>query len=355
MSSLSKPYLQATVSHSGREEEDEAPLLLWLCPHTCLTLDQARVMFLYRPPDAENGYGESFRTCHDKYCCFEVSNGVIHSFVDQHTLILRTHLTLFRVQGCEDYNEASKRSFTVQRVGLALSHLKFPICRHIRTDDFHVLDHFTPSCIYLPKEDGTKVPCTCKNLECPGSHTGKQHYRACLDCRREGCYTAFGFLASPTSWDGRRDLELHLDLFRDLGCMENSHAPGWRCHAYDKGSMDQIAQNWQLWIDSIGQEEIKSDWLSKSFRLDRIANFFIDKLGVFKPTSSSTLSISPRGHNLQSGNERAQGSETPRRNKLNTCREIRYPHRIPRRKCVLMCCRHGSKNIHPSARGGFRC
>jgi hypothetical protein len=106
MSSLSKPYLQATVSHSGREEEDEAPLLLWLCPHTCLTLDQARVMFLYRPPDAENGYGESFRTCHDKYCSFEVNNGVIHSFTDQHTLILRTHLTLFRVQGCEDYNEA---------------------------------------------------------------------------------------------------------------------------------------------------------------------------------------------------------------------------------------------------------
>jgi hypothetical protein len=355
MSILSEPHLQPAASHSGREEEDEAALLLWLCPHTCVTLDQARAMLLYRPPDAEDGYSERLRTCHDKYCGLDVTNSVLHSFHDQHTLILRTNLTLFRIQGCEDYNEASKRSFTVQRVGLALSHLKFPICRHIRTDNFHVLEHFTPSCIYLPKEDGTDVPCTCRNPEYPHSHTGNNHYSACLGCRKEGCYTAFGFRACPTSWDGRKDLLLRLDLFRDLGCMENSHAPGWRCHAYDEGEIDQIAQDWQLWIDSIGLQEVKSGGLSKSLRLDRIANFFVDKLGIFKSTSSSTLSISPRGHNQQPGNERLRGSDTPHRNKPNTCREIRYPRRIPRRKCVLMSCRHGSKNIHPSARGGFRC
>jgi hypothetical protein len=355
MSTLSKSYLQPTVSHSGREGEDEAALLLWLCPHTCLTLDQARIMFLYRPPDAENTYGERLHTCHDEYCGFEVTNSVLHTLADQHSLMIRTNLTLFRIQGCEDYHEASRRSFTVRRVGLALSHLKFPICRHIRTDAFHVLGHFTPSCIYLAKEDGTYAPCTCRNHEYPGSHTGNQHYSVCLDCRREGCYTAFGFRACRTSWDGRKDLLLKLDLFRDLGCMENSHAPGWRCHAYDKGNIDQIAQNWQLWIDSIGQEEMEPGGLSKSFRLDQIANFFVDKLGILKSTSRSTSSISPQSHSQQPENEKTRGSDTPRRKKPNTCQEIQYPHHIPRHKCVLMSCRHGSKNIHPSARGGFRC
>jgi hypothetical protein len=343
MSTLSKPCLLPTVSHSGREEEDEAALLLWLCPHTCLGLDQARAMFLYRPPDAEDCYLENLPCGHDKYCCFEIINTLIHTFSVQHILVLRTCITLFRIQGCEDYDDASKRSFTVQRVGLALSHLKFPICRHIRTDDFHVLDHFTPSCIRLPKGDGTEVPCTCKNREYPNSHTGYQHYRVCLDCCREGCHTTFGFRACPTSWYGRRDLLLQLDLIRDLGCMENSHAPGWRCHAYDKGKIDQIAQDWQLWIDSIGQEEMKSGGLSETFRLGRITNFLVDKLGIFKSTSRSTSSISPRGHSQQPGNERAQGSDAPRRSEPNTCREI------------LMGCRHGSKNIHPSASGGFRC
>ena len=158
MSTLSKPYLQPAVLHSGREEEDEAALLLWVCPHTCLTLDQACTMFLYRPPDAKDGYLERLRTCNDKYCSFEVINSVLHSFHDQHTLMLRTNFILFRIQGCEDYNEASKRNFTVQRVSLALSHLKFPLCRHIRTDASHAIDCFNPSCIYLPKGDGTNVP-----------------------------------------------------------------------------------------------------------------------------------------------------------------------------------------------------
>lgn len=346
MSTLSKPYLQPAVSHSGREKEDEAALLLWVCPHTCVTLDQARAMFLYRPPDAEDGYTERLSTCHDEDCRLEVINSVLHSFRDQHTLTLRTNFTLFRIQGCEDYNEASKRSFTIQRVSLALSHLKFPMCRHIRTDASPVLDHFNPSCLYLPKGDGTDVPCTCRDREYPGSRAGNHHYLACLGCRKEGCDTEFGFRACPTTWDGRKDLLLQLDLYRDLGCMENSHAPGWRCHAYDEGKIHQIAQDWQLWIDSIGLQEVKS---GTSLRLDRIANFLVDKLGIFKSTSSSTLPVSPRGHNQQPGNERVRGSDTPRRNKPNTRRGI------PRRKCVLMSCRHGSKNIHPSARGGFRC
>jgi hypothetical protein len=330
-------------------------LLLWVCPHTCVTLDQARAMFLYRPPDAKDGYTERLRTCHDEYCPLEVVNSVLHSFHDQHTLTLRTNFTLFRIQGCEDYNEASKRFFTVQRVSLALSHLKFQMCRHVRTDASDVLDHFNPNCIFLPKGDGTDVPCTCRDREYPLSRPGNHHYRACLGCSEEGCDTVFGFRACPTTWGGRKDLLLQLDVHRVLGCMENSHAPGWRCHAYDEGNIDQITQDWQLWIDSIGQEEVKSGGSSKSLRLGRIADFLVDKLGIFKSTSSSTLSISSRGHNQQPGNERARGSDTLRRNKPNTCREIQYPHRIPRRKCVLMSCRHGSKNIHPSARGGFRC
>jgi hypothetical protein len=355
MSILSEPHLQPAVSHSGREEEDEAALLLWLCPHTYVTLDQARDMFLYRPPDAEDGYTERLRTCHDEYCRFEVINSVTHSFRDQHTLTLRTNLTLLRIQGCEDYNEASKRSFTVQRVNLALSHLKFPMCRHIRTDAYNVINCFNPSCIYLPKWDGTNVSCTCRDHESPFSQAGDHHFRACLGCRKEGCETVFGFRACATTWDGRKDLLLQLELYRGLGCMENSHAPGWRCHAYYEGKIDQITRDWQLWIDSIGLQEVKSGGLSKSLRLDRIANFLVDKLGIFKSTSSSTFPISPRGHSQQPGNERARGSDMPRRNNPNTRREIRYPHRIPRRKCVLMSCRHGSKNIHPSARGGFRC
>lgn len=355
MSILSKPHPQPAVSHSGREEEDEAALLLWVCPHTCMTLDQACAMFLYRPPDAEDGYIERLCTCHDEYCSFEVTNSVLHSFHDQHTLMLRTNLILLRIQGCEDYNEASERSFTVQRVSLALSHLKFPMCRHFRTDSSHVLNSFNPSCTYLPKGDGTDVPCTCRVRGYPFSRAGDHHYRACLDCRKEGCKTVFGFRACATTWDGRKDLLLQLDLWRGLGRMENSHAPGWRCHAYDEGKIDQIAQDWQLWVDSIGLQEVKSGGLSKNLRLDRIANFLVDKLSIFKSTSSSTLSTSPRGHSQQPGNERARGSDTPRRNKPNTRREIRYLHRIPRRKCVLMSCRHGSKNIHPSTRGGFRC
>jgi hypothetical protein len=349
MSTLSKPYLQPAVPHSGREEEDEAALLLWLCPHTCVTLDQARAMLLYRPPDAKDGYTESFRTCPDAHCHFEIVNCVQHSFHNQHTLELRTNLTLFRVQGCEDYNEASKQSFTAQRVRLALSHLKFRICRHIRTDASPVLDHFNPSCVYLPKEDGTYVSCTCRDPEYPLSYQGAYHYRACLSCSKAGCNTRFGFRAFTKMLDGRKDLVLVLDLYRGLGCMENSRAPGWRCHAYDEGTIGQIAQDWQLWIDSIGQEEVKSGGLSKSPRLDRIANFLVDKLGIFKSSSSPTLSISPRGHNQQPGNERAQGSDTLRGNKQNTCREIQYS-----RKCVLIGCRHGSENIHPSAKGGFR-
>jgi hypothetical protein len=349
MSTLSKPYLQPTSPHSGREGEDEAALLLWLCPHTCLGLDQARAMFLYRPPDAENGYGEGLRCCHDKYCDLEVINSVLHSFGDQHTLTLRTSLTLLRIQGCEDYHEASERSFTVRHVGLALSRLKFPICRHITTEDPHVLEHFTPSCFCLPKEGGTDVLRIYDSCEYLCSHTGNQHYRQCFDCRDEGCYTAFGFRGCPTSWDGRRDLLLQLDLYRDLGCMENSHTPGWRCHAYDERKIGQLAQDWRLWIDSIGQQELLSGGFSKRLDLDRIANFLVDNLGIFKSTSSSTLSISPRFHNQQ------PGSDTSRRNKPTTRLEIWYPYRIPRCKCVLMSCRYGSKKIRPSARGGFRC
>jgi hypothetical protein len=189
------------------------------------------------------------------------------------------------------------------------------------------------------KGDGTEVPCTCRD----------GHYRVCVDCRREGCDTIFGSRACATIWDGKKDLMLQFDLWRDLGCVENSHAPGWKCHAYDDEKIHQIAQDWQLWIDSIGLQEVKSGGLSKSLRLDRIANFLVDKLGAFRSTLGLTLPISPRGRGQQPRNKRARGSDTPRRNKPNTRREI------PRRKCVLMSCRHGSKSIHPSARGGFGC
>lgn len=328
MSILGKPYLP---SHPGREGEGEAALLLWLCPHTCVTLDQARVMFLYRPPDAKGGYTERLRTCHDSYCTFEVNSSVKHSFHDQHTLTLRTCLTLLLIQGCEDYHEASERFFTVRRVGLALSRLKFPICRHITTEDSYVLEHFTPSCFYS-RDD--------KNGEYLCSHTGKQHYRQCFDCRDRGCYTAFGFRSCPTSWDGTKNLLLQLDVYRDLGCMENSHTPGWRCHAYGKGKIDQLAQDWRLWIDSIGQQELIPGRFSN---LGRIANFLADKLGIFKPTSSSMLSTSPQYHSQQPGSEGARRSDMLR----GKC--------IPRRKCVLTSCRYGNKEIRPSARGGFRC
>jgi hypothetical protein len=158
MSTLSKPYPQPVVSHSGREEEDEAALLLWVCPHRCVTLDQARAMFLYRPPDAQDGYMERLHTCHDEYCRFDVINTLQYSFHDQHTLMLRTDLALLRIQGCEDYDEASKRSFTAQRVSLALCHLKLPMCRHLRTDTSHVMDYFNPSCICLPKRGWDRSP-----------------------------------------------------------------------------------------------------------------------------------------------------------------------------------------------------
>ena len=149
-------------------------------PHTSVTLDRARDMFLYRPPDAEDGYTERLCTWDDKCYCLEVINNVTHSLQDQHTLMLATNLTLFRIQGCEDYDEASKRCFTVQHVRLALSHLKFPICRHLRTDDSHALEHFRPSCIRLPKGDGTYVPCTCGNREYPGCKTKNEHYKTVL-------------------------------------------------------------------------------------------------------------------------------------------------------------------------------
>jgi hypothetical protein len=349
MSTLSKPCLRPAVSQFGREEEDEAALLLWVCPHKCVTLDQARAMFLYRPPDAKNGYMERLRACYDAYCSYDIINSLLHSFHDQHTLTLRTNIILLRIQGCGDYDEAAKRCFTVQRVSLALSRLKFPMCRHMRTNASHAIDYFNPSCIYLPKGDGTDVPCTCRVHGYPFSHAGDHHFRACLECRGEGCETVFGFRACATTQDGRRDLLLQLELWRSLGCIENSHAPGWRCHAYGEGMTHQIAQDWQLWIDSIGLQEVKLGGLSRSLRLDRIASFLVDKLGTFKPTLGLTLPISPRGHSQQPGNERVQGSGTPRRNKPNTHREI------PRRKCVLMSCQYGSQEIHPSARGGFRC
>lgn len=137
-------------------------LIMWLCPHKTIKFEEARRMLLYKPPSANDNYMEKAFRCEDRACSTSLSHGIAHSGRGNwRTIGLITENTLLVVSNCDDHVQTMCQHFTTNRIKLALAQLDFPLCRHLRTSDPVVYNHYTPNCTTHRWMDGPPMDCKC--------------------------------------------------------------------------------------------------------------------------------------------------------------------------------------------------
>ena len=225
---------------------------LWLCPHKSITYEEAQRMLLYKPPAAEDDYEEKIFPCEDPDCAIALNSNIKHRGKGrQHALTLTTEITLLIVSDYDDYVQTTRQYFTTNRIKLALMHLDFPICRHLRTSDAFVYSHYTPECTEHQGTYPTVMDCTCPRRKGdPRTARTDHHYRCCQDCLKAPLGESFfGFRTAHFVDGGRRILVLLLDLCRDLGNLDSGTGPAWTFYALSPTQTKLFSQQWQRWME----------------------------------------------------------------------------------------------------------
>lgn len=226
-----------------------ADLNLWLCPHKVIKYEEARQMLLYKPPDAEHNYEEIVFPCENSACSFAVESTIRHRLISSHTVTLATSILLLVVDNCYDPAEIIRRFCTTNRIKLALTKLDFPICKHLRTSDPFVYNHYTPKCTEHQGLDGSLSACSCGKFE-PRALGLDEHYRYCPECvKYRTVHTMFGFRTSLCGEGGVKSLILCLDLSRHLGRLDDYARPEWTLHAIDSAQAACISWQWERWME----------------------------------------------------------------------------------------------------------
>ena len=87
-------------SPAATEQADESTpaTVVWLCPDISNTIEQVRTLFLYKPPDAEHAYYESFKTSCGNQGCMDPM-GIQHYASGPPAIALRNLIQLFYLMG----------------------------------------------------------------------------------------------------------------------------------------------------------------------------------------------------------------------------------------------------------------
>ena len=231
-------------------------LTMWLCPHKTITYEEARRMLLYKPPSPIDNYMEVFQ-CEDRACSTTLRHGLAHrGRGNWHAIGLITEITLLVVSDCDDHVWIIRQHFTANRIKLALAHLDFPLCKHLRTSNPVVYNHYTPNCTKHLRMGGPAMGCKCPLP--PGTHRKirhrrdyeVRHYKNCQKCLElPFADTCFCFRTWHRTVGGIRKLILSIDIWHDLGCLNRDSDQGWTCHAQSPVQTELYSQQWQRWID----------------------------------------------------------------------------------------------------------
>lgn len=232
-------------------------LIMWLCPHKTITFEEARRMLLYKPSSASDDYIENVFLCEDRACSTSLAHGIAHrGRGNWHTIGLLTGITLLVASDCGDHVQTIRRHFTTNRIKLALAQLDFPLCRHLRTSDPVVYNHYTPNCTKHRRMDGPAMDCKCPPP--PGAHRTTRHRRDYEDRHFKNCQkclelpfvnTCFCFRTQHQIVGGTSKLILSLDIWQDLGDLNKDTDQGWTCHAQSPAQTELYSQQWQRWMD----------------------------------------------------------------------------------------------------------
>jgi hypothetical protein len=242
------PTGEPTPAATEEADEPTPTTVVWLCPDVLNTIEQARTLFLYKPPDAKHGYYECIKTpCGSALC--------IHSIVLQHyaseppAIALRNFLPLFHLTGVRSsmIPKFIKSKTVVDLVQPLLSKLRLPICRHLR-----VCDLLVGETLALPNGLMGKNPCQCrKDYPIQGPWPGRvRHwfpcptYTVCQACHAEGSFTAVGLGATKGKEDDSAPMGFVLDILRDLGSATDEQEPGWKCHAVSSSTLADAQEDW---------------------------------------------------------------------------------------------------------------
>ena len=228
---------------SPAEVEDE---LLWLCPHEFATIDKARELLLYRPPDTETHYDEDLSPCPEADCCTNIHKRIRHKRISEPRLTLHHSIVLYTATTTGAPAGAIRLFFTKERVRQALSHLSIPICAHVSLDDPIVSGAFNPEYVKLCQSNGCFVPCSCYSGNDVKYRPQGRHFTHCNACYDLGTATQFGYQAKH-SQDGNK-LSLRLDILRDLGTLSSQLHSDWRVHTITFSKSQELSKSWQEWI-----------------------------------------------------------------------------------------------------------
>jgi hypothetical protein len=117
------------------EEPTPAPAM-WPCPHVSNTFEQAKRLFLYKPPDAKHGYCERLQTCEDA-CKGYMDTLILHYLKDEPpALVIRNIIHLFWMDEVRDPVKILKSRTTADRLHTVISNLRLPLCRHLCLGEF---------------------------------------------------------------------------------------------------------------------------------------------------------------------------------------------------------------------------
>jgi hypothetical protein len=240
---------QGEASSLQAEEPTPGPTI-WLCPHVSNTLEQARTLFLYKPPDATHGYMERIKTC-ENACKGNMDTWVFQYLTKPPALAIRNIIRLFEIEGVRNPVQTLKDRTTTDCLRALISNLRLPLCRHLCIGDL-LLGKTLP----LPSD---VVPeghvCECGDPAIPSPPRFRhllscRTYAVCRACHIEGSYTAVGLFALEGE-DDTAKLRFKLDVFRELGCATDESEQDWKCHALSSTTLADARANWVRWIQFV--------------------------------------------------------------------------------------------------------
>lgn len=271
---------QGKASSLQAEEPTPVPTI-WLCPHVSNTLEQARTLFLYKPPDAKHGYEERIRTCGEP-CYLNIDNRVVHYLTEPPALAVRNFIRLFEIEEVRDYVNALKSRTTVDHLHTAISNLRFlrwPLCKHLCLSDL-----LAGKTLPLPN-DVIRGRCRggCPDGAIPSSPRFRhllscRVYTVCQACHIEGSYTAVALVAVVGKSDAAK-VSLVLDVWRELGCAMDESDPGWKCHALSSSTLADVQEDWVRWVQFANSKRPR--WKTSGEASTRIGLGFLDRVRKF--------------------------------------------------------------------------
>jgi hypothetical protein len=264
------PSLQA-------EEPTPAPTI-WLCPYVSNTLEQAKTLFLYKPPDAKHGYEERIRACGD-LCYWNVDTRVVHYLTEPPAVAVRNFIRLFEMEEVRDCVKTLKSRTTVDYLHNAISNLRLPLCKHLCLSDL-----LAGKTLPLPNDvirEGWR--CGCPDGAILSSPRFRhllscRVYTVCQACRTEGSYCAVGLIATKCKGDAAK-LYLTLEVWRELGCAMDVSDPGWECHALPSSTLADVQEDWVRWVQFAKSE--RSQWKTSGEASTSIGLGFLNRVRKF--------------------------------------------------------------------------